>query len=109
MATFVAKQSEVEATQWLPGVLIDGVVEETKIAKGGEPEVTHGLLLLPGKSPIVLKEKAKVGDVISAGRAHVETPDGHTLLILPGDWVVRRGQGVEVLTTEEFESQYKAR
>lgn len=108
MAQHFAKRVQVEAWQWQPGKEVVGVVEETKIAKGGEPEVTHGLTLLPGMTPIQLKEKAKVGDTISAGRGHIDLPNGNTDVVLPGEWVVRSASGVEVLTDAEFKEKYDA-
>lgn len=114
MAKFVTKRVEVDAEQWAPGKDIQGVVEETKVAKGGEPEVTHGLMLLPGLAPIQLRDKdgnpykAKVGDTISAGRGHFDVPDGHTGFVTPGDWVIRVGDKIEALADEEFRAKFEA-
>ncbi len=100
--------------QWKPGVEIAGVVEETKIAKDGDPQVTHGLLLLPNCDPIRLLDKdgkptkAKVGETITAGRAHVELDNGNTELVLFGDWVVSDAAGkvTAVLTDAEAREVY---
>lgn len=114
MAKFFTKRIEVEAEKWAPGKEIEGVVEETKVAKGSEPEVTHGLMLLPGLDPIKLRDKdgnpvrAKVGDVISSGRGHIDTPDGHTIFVTPGDWVVKCGDKIEAFTDEEFHAKFDA-
>lgn len=113
MAKFVTKQIDVEAEQWTPGKEISGVVEETKLAKGGEPEVTHGLLLIPGLAPIQYKDKdgnaakAKVGDTLSAGRGHIELPSGSTVFVIPGEWVVKDATGILVLSDAEFKSLYE--
>lgn len=94
--------------QWKPGASIPGVIEETKVAKSGDPEVTHGLMLIPGCQPINLPAKANVGDTISAGRAHVALGDGSDELVLPGDWVVTDASGkvTAVLTDAEAREVY---
>lgn len=94
--------------QWKPGVSIPGVVEETKVAKSGDPEVTHGLMLIPGCNPISLPTKAQIGGTISAGRGHVSLADGSDELVLPGDWVVTDSAGkiTAVLTDKEAREVY---
>lgn len=95
----------IDATQWFPDVEIPGVEPEFTEMKGGEPEVTHGLMLLPGQKPIALKEPAKVGDKVCR-RAHVNYPDGHSDVVLPGDWIIRDGDRLTVLSPEEFAATY---
>lgn len=101
----------IDATQWFPGVEIPGVEPELTEMKGGEPEVTHGLMLLAGQKPIQLKDKdgnpttAKVGDKVCR-RAHVTYPDGHSDVVLPGDWIVKNGDALTVLSPEEFAATY---
>jgi len=104
MADFTAK---VQADRWAPGAEIAGVVPETVELKGDEPEVTHGISLPVGRPPIQLKEKLKVGDTFIR-RGHYDLPDGRTLLLYPGDWLVKHGADVAVLTDAEFNAKYAA-
>lgn len=96
----------IQAEQWTSEKEITGVEPEAVTLAGGEPEVTHGLTLIVGRPPIVLKEKLKVGDTFNR-RGHYATPDGHTLLLYPGDWLVKHGDDVTVLTDEQFKAKYK--
>jgi hypothetical protein len=98
----------IDAEQWFPGVKIAGVEEETRVAKAGDPEVTHGLMLLKDRPPLTLKTKAVVDQTISAGRAHLQGKDGHSTLVEYGDWVVSSPDGVEVLSDAEFKTRYGA-
>lgn len=97
----------IQAEQWFPGKEVKGVEPETVTLTGGEPEVTHGLCLPAGRPPLALKEKAKVGDIMIR-RGHYTLPGGDTLLLYPGDWLVKHDADVEVMTDAEFKAKYKA-
>ena len=99
---YSVSEISLKAVQWFPGANLQGVAEETKVANPGDPEVTHGLLLVPGCKPLSLSAPAKVGETISSGRAHVTTAEGNSVPVFPGDWILGSGANPIVLSPAEL-------